>query len=103
MIERLDIILQRLNKIDKTQDDIAGRLEHVNLYIAKSEERERQTTECLKRFGDRLDKHDDRIQKLQDAIQEITPVQNAIQRLWHGLLGAFAASVVWFFTRGGDK
>ena len=102
-MESLDIILQRLNKIDKTQDDIAGRLERVNLYIAKSEEREKHTTECLKRFGDRLDKHDDRIQRIQDAIQEITPVQNAIQRFWHGLLGAFAASVAWFFTRGGGK
>ena len=39
-MESLDIILQRLNEIDKTQDDIAGRLERVNLYIAKSEERE---------------------------------------------------------------
>ena len=103
MIDSLEIILQRLNKIDKTQDDIAGRIERVDLYIAKAEEREKQTTECLKRFGDRLDKHDDRIQKLQDTIQEITPVQNAIQRFWHGLLGALAASVVWFFTRGGDK
>ena len=40
VMESLDIILQRLNEIDKTQDDIAGRFERVNLYIAKSEERE---------------------------------------------------------------
>lgn len=102
-MDSLEIILQRLHKIDKTQDDIAARLEKVNVFIAKAEEREKQTTECLKRFGERLDKHDDRIQKLQDSIQEITPIQNAIQRFWHGLLGALAASVVWFFTKGGDK
>lgn len=102
MNDNLEIILQGLNKIDKTQDDIATRIERVNLYIAKAEEREKQTGECLKRFGDRLDRHDERIQKLQDAVQESAPVHNAIKRFWHALLGAVAASVVWFLTRG-DK
>lgn len=102
MNDNLGIILQRLNKIDTTLDAITDNTKRVDIFIARSEEREKQTSDVIKRFGDRLDKHDERLQKMQDQIQENAPLMGGVSKFVHGIVGALAASLVLFFTRG-DK
>lgn len=95
-----EIMIARLNKIDTTQESMAANVGEIKLYIAAATEREKQTSDVIKRFGDRLDKHEERLQKMQDQIQDNAPLLGGISKFVHGIVGALAASLVWFFTKG---
>lgn len=95
-----EILIARLNKIDITTEVISEKLSKIDIYNAKAEERQKQTTDCLTHISDRLDKHDERLKVVEFAIIERKPLLDGIGR-WLGIvLSLITAAVIGYLTKG---
>ena len=88
----IEHILSRLNKIDKWLDTVGPALSRMDVYIARSDSLHTSVNECLKRYGDRLDKHDDRIREIELINAKTAPYVSMIERIvWVAIVLAVTA------------
>lgn len=93
-------LVHTLGRINNNITRINDRLNKIDIFIARSEEREIRQSEVIKSFTDQTEKAGHRIRAVEDHITQTKPFIEGVGKWLFGIITVGTAMIIGFFVKG---